>query len=199
MTNEAIYVKNLHLGIQNYVQPIDDSELSLEILQAKNKIFGNIKEIYELHATLFFPALQSCNGDGLKIAETFTKFFKGGEFYCYTLFMLKRERALQLFQDYKDFFVEIRTKGKDRLDVSSFLLQPVQRLPRYQLLLTEIKNELANQRTLVNVDSQMQTIYEAEEVIDRFMVMSNESLSINEIIREDLVRELNNCHHLKIS
>jgi RhoGEF domain len=188
MSNEAIYLNSLNMGIQNYVQPMDDPEVSVEIRKDKCEIFGNIQEIYDLHTT-FFPALQSCNQNVTKIAETFTEFVKYGDFYCYVLFMLSRERALLLCDKHKDYFEELRTRCNDKLGVSSFLLQPVQRLPRYQLLLTEVIKELSKQQTKLDVKPFVRTVCLAEKTVERFLAMSNESLSINEIVQDGLVRK----------
>jgi RhoGEF domain len=189
LSNEAIYVENLYQGIQNYAQPMEDPELSPEIREAKLEIFGNIREIYNFHATSFYPALQSCNLNVTKIADTFLEFVKYGDFYCYVLFMLGRERALLLCKKYKTFFDELRTRCQDRLDVSSFLLQPVQRLPRYQLLLTELIKELSKHRAAVNMRPLLRTVCMADKMVERFLVMSNEAMSINEIVQKNLVRK----------
>jgi RhoGEF domain len=189
MSKEAIYVETLNMGIQNYILPMENPDLSVEIRKVKCEIFGNIQEIYELHTTSFFPALQSCNQNVTKIAETFTEFFKYGKFYCYVLFMLSRERALFLCDKHKDYFDELQTRCNDKLGISSFLLQPVQRLPRYQLLLAEVIKEVSKQRTKLDVKPFMQTVCVAEETIKSFVGFSDESLSINEIVQEGLVRK----------
>jgi RhoGEF domain len=190
ISNEAIYVANLRQGIQNYVKPTDDPGLLDEIRENMLTIFGNIKEIYKLHATSLLPRLQSCNLDVVEIAETFTELIKYGDFYCYTLFMLSRERAQQLCIKHRDFFEELRTRCNDKLGVSSFLLQPIQRLPRYQLLLREIIKELAKLRKKIDVKPMVQSACIAEKMIERFLVMSNEALHINEIVPKDLVKKL---------
>jgi RhoGEF domain len=189
MSSEAIYVETLNMGIQNYIQPMDDPGLSVEIREAKCEIFGNIEEIYKLHATSFYPALQSCNLNVKKTAETFTEVFKYGDFYCYIKFTLGCERARLLCDQHKDFFEELRTKCNDKLDVSSFLLLPVQRLPRYKLLLAEVIKELTKHRSEQGVKQYFRTVCMAEKTVARFVDKSNESMAINTIVKDDLVRK----------
>jgi RhoGEF domain len=190
LSDEETFVENLYLGIQNYVHPPDEQKQSLEIREAKFKIFDNVKEIYELHVTSFSPALKSCNLNLTRIAETFDKFFKCDDFYCYILFLLRRERALQLCNKHKDYFDELQTRCRDKLGVLNFLLQPIQRLPRYQLLLGRIMDQLERHRTGEDVPSLVQTVCQAQQTIERFIVVSNESLGLNDIVQENLVRKL---------
>jgi hypothetical protein len=101
---EANYVSILESGMKNYVSAMDDPDLPIELREQKLNIFSNIYRIYDLHASLFCPALQSSAGDITKISEIFINYIKNGYFYCYVVFMQNREKTLQLCDEHKLFF-----------------------------------------------------------------------------------------------
>lgn len=63
--------------------------------------------------------------------------------------------------------------------MNSFLLQPIQRLPRYKMLLVEVIKELGN--TLESVKDQIASCCIAEKNMQRLLDTVNESMSINDI------------------
>lgn len=75
----------------------------------------------------------------------------------------------------------------DRLGINSFLLQPIQRLPRYQMLLNEIIKDLS--KDLENTTKQaIAACCKAEKNVQRLLDLVNESMSINDI---------RNCYEVK--
>lgn len=78
--------------------------------------------------------------------------------------------------NFKDFFQDLRKLKNDQLGIISFLLQPIQRIPRYQLLLREMIKEIipygAEQYQL------LAQICEAEKRIVRLLRTINEAISV---------------------
>jgi RhoGEF domain len=181
-------VKTLEQGIQNYVVPMDNPDLPEDLREAKVKVFGNITEIHELHANTLYPALVSCGYDIVKISETFDSLIADGYFYCYLLFSLNQDQAVTLSAAYSSFFQDLQkaTKG-EKLGVGSFLLQPIQRVPRYQLLLGEMIKTLIKNRQEVDIKPYVKAICKTEKSIERLLKLNNESLSIKEISPATLV------------
>lgn len=102
-------------------------------------IFANVEVIFAFHERSFLPRLLKCDYDPTKIAEAFIISADNNHFDYYITFVINKKKAAKLCTEFAYFFKQLQ---KDRLGVSSFLLEPVQRLPRYQMLLGEILKEL---------------------------------------------------------
>lgn len=89
--------------------------------------------------TKFLPKLLECGYVPEKIADLFTSFLDDNHFDKYIIYVLNRKKSEKLCKENKYFFKQIQT---DRLGINSFLLQPIQRIPRYQLILGEIVKDL---------------------------------------------------------
>jgi hypothetical protein len=70
-------------------------------------------------------------------------------------------------------------KCHDMLGVISFLLQPIQRVPRYQLLMNEIVKELM--KDAFNRKDEISRVCVAEKTIQRLLNSVNEALFIHDI------------------
>jgi RhoGEF domain len=192
VTNEAIYVKTLGQGIKTYVTSMDNPDVPDDIRSEKSNIFGNIIEIYEMHANILHPGLVACGCDIIKISEMFTTMIANDNFYCYVLFMLNREQSVLLSNTHFKFFQDLQKAADgDKLGVGSFLLQPIQRLPRYQLLLNEVIKELMKSRQKQVIKKYLGAICKTEKNLERLLMLINESLSINEITSSGLVSLFN--------
>lgn len=75
--------------------------------------------------------------------------------------------------DTENIFQKIQNECGDRLGINSFLLQPIQRLPRYQLLLNEIIKDLS--KDLENTKQTIAACCVAEKNIQRLL----DTVSVN--------------------
>lgn len=137
---ERNYVSSLERGIKIYVQTLETNARNYPALLGKKyHIFGNIERLYAFHKEELLPSLIACNDDVIYIATLFYTLISKDYFYGYVLFGLNKPRAEKLTSEYKEFFDGITNKtDEDKLGVNSFLLQPIQILPRYKLLFGEI-------------------------------------------------------------
>ncbi|XP_075875709.1 guanine nucleotide exchange factor DBS isoform X8 [Nelusetta ayraudi] len=139
---ERLYVEELQSIIEGYFAELDNSELSHLIppsLENKRDVlFGNLPEIYEFHNRTFLKELETC-GDKPELVGT-----------CF----LKRKEELQVYQKYCQnkpcsevlwrqcgdslFFQECQKKLDHKLSLDAYLLKPVQRITKYQLMLKEM-------------------------------------------------------------
>lgn len=130
---------SLERGIATYANTLDSYARNYPALLGKKyHIFGNIERLYAFHKEELLPALIACNGDVIFIANLFYTFIIKDHFYGYVLFGLNKPRAEKLTSEYKEFFDAITKESADKLGVNSFLLQPIQILPRYKLLFGEM-------------------------------------------------------------
>uniref|UniRef100_A0A336MQB8 CSON015274 protein n=1 Tax=Culicoides sonorensis TaxID=179676 RepID=A0A336MQB8_CULSO len=180
---EKNYVNNLERGIDTYVKTLDSRAQNYPALLGKKyHIFGNIERVFAFHKEELLPALIECNNDVHLIANKFNEFITNDHFYCYVLFGLNKPRAERLTLEYKEFFDEITKSSEDKLGVNSFLLQPIQILPRYKLLFGELIKALANDiNRIKNVEDLLKACCKAEKQIQRLLDNVNEALSLNDI------------------
>ncbi|XP_055621765.1 uncharacterized protein LOC129765450 isoform X2 [Toxorhynchites rutilus septentrionalis] len=184
LENEENYVQTLRKGIEDYMNVMNQKDLPLGLKGQRYHIFGNIESIYELHKDKFLPKLRENRASIQGIAETFIKFIEDDRFYCYILFALNRPKSEKICNKNLDFFQEIQNVVGDKLGLNSFLLQPIQRLPRYKLLLAEINKEvlkLIADALLDSVKDEIGVLCKAEKRLERFIDVVNEAMSINDI------------------
>uniref|UniRef100_A0A8B9FKS2 MCF.2 cell line derived transforming sequence-like 2 n=1 Tax=Amazona collaria TaxID=241587 RepID=A0A8B9FKS2_9PSIT len=128
---ERVYVEELQSIIEGYASEMDNPNLLHLIpsaLQNKKEIlFGNLPEIYEFHnrhvGTSGWPA--PSGKEDLQIYEK----------YCQN-----KPRSEALWRQCGDsiFFQECQRKLDHKLSLDAYLLKPVQRITKYQLLLKEM-------------------------------------------------------------
>lgn len=71
---------------------------------------------------------------------------------------------------------------EDSLGIGSFLMQPIQRLPKYQLLLHQLIKDLGKEATVVEgVKEKLKVCQRAEKEIQRLLDRVNNSMVINDI------------------
>lgn len=149
--------------------PFDKVNLPQTLIGQKLSIFSNIEVIHEFHETKLLPELLKCGFDAERIAEVFTSFIVKNKFDNYIFYVINRAKSIKICKDNKYFFLQLQ---KDRLGISSFLLQPIQRLPRYQLMLGELAKELMKDLD-VNKEA-VARCCEAEKSIQKLLNLVNE-------------------------
>lgn len=207
---EQNYVDNLKLGVENYIHTFEkqinafDVSKRGQLLGQKTHIFGNLESIYEFHRDEFYPELMKCQEDIKEIAGVFLNYIQNDYFYGYVLFAINRPRSEMICRTNSEFFLNAQKICHDKLGVNSLLLQPIQRLPRYQLLFNEVIKDLTKELTK-NLEvgitkQQLKVCCETEKALQRLLDTVNESMSINDIQNCSTVRiSLGNDIKLKIS
>lgn len=141
LENEQKYVVALKEGIETYVAPFKSVQLPKTLEGKRFNIFSTIEQIRKFHETKLMPRLLESDHDPIKIADTFTYFIEEGCFDSYIVYVPNKEKSQKICMEHQDFFSQL---DRDRLGINSFLLQPVQRLPRYRMLISELVKELFN-------------------------------------------------------
>ncbi|XP_026325394.1 pleckstrin homology domain-containing family G member 1-like isoform X2 [Hyposmocoma kahamanoa] len=133
---ENVYVERLRHVVENYIPEMSRDDLPTTLWGMKTDIFANIEKIFRFHAEEFLPALRHCENDLKKLGRCFRRFEQ--RFNMYVMYSRNNKRATRLVFEHKQFFQEKQLELGDRLDLSSYLLEPVQRLPRYKLFLDDL-------------------------------------------------------------
>ncbi|KAM4739603.1 obscurin isoform 2-T2 [Anableps anableps] len=146
INGEEEFVKAMKMFITHQLNHLDCSHhVPINILNQKEIIFRNIKDIVGLHERSILPGLRDCVTDDdvamylIKHAEHFEK---------YLHYMVGQAQAEACISDkaVKQYFKEVTPPEKPGdapiMDVLTFLQQPIERIQTYQALLKElIKNK----------------------------------------------------------
>ncbi|TKS72219.1 Proto-oncogene DBL [Collichthys lucidus] len=139
---ERIYVEELLSVLLGYRAEMDNPALSgtlPPILRSKRDIlFGNMPEIYNFHSRVFLQDLEGCLEAPEGVGACFLE--RKESFQMYELYCQNKPRSEALWRQFSDcaFFQECQKKLEHKLGLDSYLLKPVQRLTKYQLLLKEL-------------------------------------------------------------
>eukprot|EP00026_Physarum_polycephalum_P005163 Phypoly_transcript_05192.p1 GENE.Phypoly_transcript_05192~~Phypoly_transcript_05192.p1 ORF type:complete len:553 (+),score=94.81 Phypoly_transcript_05192:104-1762(+) len=145
---ERSYVKNLQILCEAFLQPLKDSAASTNPILSTNEIkdiFGIIEVIVNFHATLLGELdermkrwdASMCMGD---IFAKNNAFFKMISTYVngYNTALMTYCHCKSKNKAFSQFLEKTAATTSTLLDLQSYLIMPVQRLPRYVLLLTEL-------------------------------------------------------------
>uniref|UniRef100_A0A915J792 DH domain-containing protein n=1 Tax=Romanomermis culicivorax TaxID=13658 RepID=A0A915J792_ROMCU len=144
LTTEKIYVQDLVEITEFYSKPFfaeyKTGDSNDEIIRIHQLIFGNLDEILTFHSQIFLPQLaQACRQCPRSVAHCFedsvidlTNLY---ETYCRNKSREDQYHKLECFQD---LFQKCQVKAGHLLPLSAYLLKPVQRITKYQLLLQEM-------------------------------------------------------------
>nr|XP_014087899.1 rho guanine nucleotide exchange factor 25 isoform X2 [Bactrocera oleae] len=140
---EANYVNNLRKGIKNYgeLHARSDAPESFKGAENRMRLLGNVEEILQLHETQILPLMLRNQRDLKSLFDEFAVYFDKNEFYCYVIFMMNKKTSMQLRQEQRPWLQNIQNEINDKLGIDSFLVQPIQRLTRYPLLLQQFISE----------------------------------------------------------
>ncbi|KAM8752334.1 proto-oncogene DBL [Rhynchonycteris naso] len=139
---EKMYVCELFTVLLGYRAEMDNPEmfdLMPPLLRNKKDVlFGNMAEIYEFHNNLFMNSLENCADAPERVGLCFLE--RKTDFQMYAKYCQNKPKSEAIWRKYSEcaFFQECQRKLKHRLGLDTYLLKPVQRLTKYQLLLKEL-------------------------------------------------------------
>ncbi|XP_051035088.1 proto-oncogene DBL [Phodopus roborovskii] len=139
---EKAYVRELFTVLLGYRSEMDNPQmfdLMPPLLRNKKDVlFGNMAEIYEFHNNIFMSSLEDCSNAPERVGPCFLK--RKDDFQMYAKYCQNKPRSELIWRKYSEcaFFQECQRKLKHRLGLDSYLLKPVQRITKYQLLLKEL-------------------------------------------------------------
>jgi len=139
---ETSYVNGLETVAKVYKKPMMEKMKKLKVtIEDVQAIFSNLEAIIQLHR-IILKEFQASPDDIIKTLNSHAAYFK-----MYTLFLSGYDKGLQTMdrlrknKTFQQFLVtqqETGEGGGSCLDIMSYLITPVQRIPRYELMLREI-------------------------------------------------------------
>uniref|UniRef100_A0A8C1GWB4 Mcf.2 cell line derived transforming sequence-like b n=1 Tax=Cyprinus carpio TaxID=7962 RepID=A0A8C1GWB4_CYPCA len=142
LETERAYVEELMCVLQGYAAEMDNPSMTPLIPAAlqnkKDVLFGNMQEIYNFHKRIFLKELETYTDCPELVGRCFLDWM--GELQIYEKYCHNKPRSESLWRQCSDcaFFQECQKKLEHKLGLDSYLLKPVQRITKYQLLLKEM-------------------------------------------------------------
>ncbi|XP_033616148.1 proto-oncogene DBL isoform X12 [Fukomys damarensis] len=139
---ERVYVQELYTALLGYRAEMDNPkmfDLMPPLLRKKKDVlFGNMAEIYDFHNNIFMSSLENCSDAPERVGLCFLE--RKDDFQIYAKYCQNKPSSEAVWKKYSEcaFFKERQRKLNHRLGLDSYLLKPVQRITKYQLLLKEL-------------------------------------------------------------
>ncbi|MGH0133719.1 UNVERIFIED_CONTAM: hypothetical protein FKN15_053342 [Acipenser sinensis] len=130
---EKDYVKDLGIIVEGFMKTIDEKGFPEDVKGKDKIVFGNIHQIYDWHKDFFLGELEKCLQDHDRLAELFIKHER--RLHMYVVYCQNKPRSECVVAEYDAYFEEVKQDINQRLTISDFLIKPIQRITKYQLLL----------------------------------------------------------------
>ncbi|XP_058642357.1 kalirin isoform X2 [Onychostoma macrolepis] len=132
---EQDYVKDLGIVVEGFMKRIEEKGVP-DDMKGKDKIvFGNIHQIYDWHKDFFVGELEKCLEDHEKLPGLFSKHER--RLHMYVVYCQNKPKSEFIVAEYDSYFEGIQQEVNSRLGISDFLIKPIQRITKYQLLLKD--------------------------------------------------------------
>ncbi|KAM9835916.1 LOW QUALITY PROTEIN: kalirin-like [Aulostomus maculatus] len=133
--SEKDYVKDLGVITEGFMSRLEVRGIP-EDMRGKDKIvFGNIQQIYDWHRDFFLVELERCIQNHDLLADLFIRHER--RLHMYVVYCQNKPRSEFIVIEYETFFEEIQHEISCRMSISDYLIKPVQRITKYQLLLKD--------------------------------------------------------------
>uniref|UniRef100_A0A8C1K0V0 Uncharacterized protein n=1 Tax=Cyprinus carpio TaxID=7962 RepID=A0A8C1K0V0_CYPCA len=132
---ERDYVKDLGVIVEGFMRRIGEKGVPEEMTGKDKIVFGNIHQIYDWHKEFFLCEIEKCLQDQDRLAELFIKHER--RLHMYVIYCQNKPRSEFVVAEYDAFFEEVQQEVNSRLSISDYLIKPIQRITKYQLLLKD--------------------------------------------------------------
>uniref|UniRef100_A0A2K5JU63 non-specific serine/threonine protein kinase n=1 Tax=Colobus angolensis palliatus TaxID=336983 RepID=A0A2K5JU63_COLAP len=136
---EKAYVRDLRECMDTYLWEMTSGveEIPPGIVNKELIIFGNMQEIYEFHNNIFLKELEKYEQLPEDVGHCFVTW--ADKFQMYVTYCKNKPDSTQLILEHAgSYFDEIQQRHGLANSISSYLIKPVQRITKYQLLLKEL-------------------------------------------------------------
>lgn len=138
LQTERTYVKDLESCIKIFLYELrNGNNVPNSLIDKEPDIFGNLEEIYKFHNEIFLRELEKYETMAEDVGHCFVTWaqkFDMYVFYCQN----KPNSNNTMIQYGGSYFEEIQRKYKLEHALPAFLIKPVQRITKYQLLLKDL-------------------------------------------------------------
>nr|XP_033813478.1 probable guanine nucleotide exchange factor MCF2L2 [Geotrypetes seraphini] len=159
---ERVYVEELQSIIEGYVSELENPDLihliPTTLQNKKDVLFGNLPEIYEFHNRIFLKEIESCTENPDSLGRCFLK--RKEDLQIYEKYCQNKPRSEALWRQCGEslFFQACQHKLDHKLSLDAYLLKPVQRITKYQLLLKEMLKYSKNSEGTAELEEALSTV-----------------------------------------
>uniref|UniRef100_A0A3B4Z9E4 DH domain-containing protein n=2 Tax=Stegastes partitus TaxID=144197 RepID=A0A3B4Z9E4_9TELE len=134
---EREYVRSLAYILTHYLPLMDRLDIPQDLRGKRGVIFGNLEKLYDFHSHYFLPELEACQREPAMVARCFLRHSES--FGLYALYSKNKPQSDALILHRRhDIFKRKQQELGDMMDLSSYLLRPIQRISKYSLLLQDM-------------------------------------------------------------
>ncbi|KAM4609901.1 pleckstrin homology domain-containing family G member 4B [Polymixia lowei] len=134
---EKEYVRSLGYILTHYHPLLDRPDIPQDLRGKRGVIFGNLEKLYDFHGHYFLPELEACQREPALVARCFLRHSES--FGLYALYSKNKPQSDALILHRRhDIFKRKQQELGDLMDLSSYLLRPIQRISKYSLLLQDM-------------------------------------------------------------
>ncbi|XP_045118170.1 guanine nucleotide exchange factor DBS-like isoform X4 [Portunus trituberculatus] len=144
LDTERVYVSELCSILKGYKDEMLNPEMQplipVNLYGKSDLLFGNMEEIFRFHNDVFLRDLENCINTpeliGLCFVQRKDTFHRLYSLYCQN--KPQSEELRRQVGDTNPFFKECQRRLHHKLPLGAYLLKPVQRITKYQLLLKDL-------------------------------------------------------------
>ncbi|PRP81722.1 hypothetical protein PROFUN_10822 [Planoprotostelium fungivorum] len=184
---EKTYAKILKAVATKFLKPLQTTNASLTTPEELDKIFSNIELLNDLHASIveeLTVVFDNWNEDSM-LGKIFVQ--HESDFHRYQSYINNYDTAIKSFSqaspDLKNFVDSVLyAPDSDHKEISFYLIQPVQRIPRYILLLTDLlKYTPASHDDYEFIEAALNSVKRVTDIINEGKRISDNNLKIGEM------------------
>ncbi|XP_048390770.1 kalirin-like isoform X1 [Stegostoma tigrinum] len=132
---EKIYVKDLRAVVEGYMKKMEEKGIPDDMKGKDKIIFGNLQQIYDWHNNYFAGQLDECLQEPEHLAKLFIKHERRLDMYA--VYCQNKPKSEHIVVEYDAYFEEVKLDLGETFSLSDYLIKPVQRITKYQLLLKD--------------------------------------------------------------
>ena len=138
---EKSYVQDLASCLETYYKEfVSNVQSQPEYLRGKESIiFGNLDEIYHFHKNTFLVELENYENMPEDIGHCFVIY--ADQFQIYVDYCMNKETSTKLLMEdakSENYFERLQRSNQLKCSLDSYLIKPIQRITKYQLLLKDL-------------------------------------------------------------
>ena len=139
LETERSYVKDLESAVNCFLLPMrrDPEQVPVNLKGQENVIFGNVEEILAFHKAIFLKALEKYETMPEDVGHAFVTW--APKFDSYVKYCTNKPISTQLLVNFGGaYFDGLQRKFGLEHPIAAYLIKPVQRITKYQLLLKDL-------------------------------------------------------------
>ncbi|XP_014909856.1 pleckstrin homology domain-containing family G member 4B isoform X4 [Poecilia latipinna] len=177
VTTEREYVRSLRYIIHHYFPEMERADLPQDLRGKRSVIFGNLEKLLDFHSQFFLRELEACWKHPLRAPHCFLRHQE--QFGLYALYSKNKPKSDALLANHGHaFFRRKQLELGDKMDLSSYLLKPIQRMSKYALLLSDLTKEVG-----VAQEAELTALQDATDMV-KFQLRHGNDLLAMDAIRE---------------